>query len=461
MSSPADTEPIIIVGAGIAGLAAAILLARDHGCKVEVYEAATDLSQKLEESYPIGVNPRGMNVLDKINPSLRKDIELSGLIDGWSINANDKEVAKLPSGVVVGTTRITVIACLYKEAQSIGDSIKFHTGYKLQAFDVNAHILSFVCNGEDVKVDASKARILDGTGCWSKIRTALSKAEVDPIEVDTFAWGTTFRNLFSSDDPQNVSIDPKWHYIFSTKMSGIYAAVLTGKKWVFSLGCNDDSPWLLENEPTPENIAKLKAYVADKCPPAAKMLDESEYERFFGRRSFTGQVVKVSRLNQGEHVALFGDSAHAVIPATGEGTNAALEDVTVLLDALVASREPEGKSWFEEYNTQRLPDANALSNYAKFLAEGAHIEEAEKNRRTANFIFVQITRKLNIYGPTWNEMTFGPESVLCTPYRECYETWQRQSSKVSGLSNVAAWFANRKLPAKAEEAKAEEAKTLE
>jgi len=440
----AATEEIIIVGAGIAGLAAAILLARDHGFKVTVYESATDLSQKLEESYPIGVNPRGLRTLDAINPALRTEIELAGMIDGWSINSNGREVAALASGVVAATTRGTVVAALYKEAMGMDDNVLFRMGHKLQTFDAASSTLSFLASGKDVIVNASQVRILDGTGCWSKIRKGLAEMDSE-FKVETYAWGTVFRNLFTADEPPQSTLKSTWHYIFSTKMSGIYGAVLSGKRWVFSLGCDAENPWLLETTPTQENIDHLKAYVEDICPPAAAMLEDQEYERFFSRRSFTGQVVKVSRLNQREQIVLLGDSAHAVLPATGEGTNAALEDVSVLVDALVSSREASS-GWFEMYNTQRLPDAHALSDYARYLAEAAHIDPASKNRRTANMICVQIARKVGIFGPTWNELTFGPAAALCTPYRDAYASWQSQSSKVRGISNFFAWFANRNLP---------------
>lgn len=46
---------------------------------------------------------------------------------------------------------------------------------------------------------------------------------------------------------------------------------------------------------------------------------DRELKRFFARRSYRGAVVTVSRLNQGEFVALLGDAAHSVLPATGEG----------------------------------------------------------------------------------------------------------------------------------------------
>jgi flavin-dependent dehydrogenase len=51
---------------------------------------------------------------------------------------------------------------------------------------------------------------------------------------------------------------------------------------------------------------------------------DRELRRFFARRSYRGAVVTVSRLNQGEFVALLGDAAHSVLPATGEGERSSI-----------------------------------------------------------------------------------------------------------------------------------------
>ena len=98
---------VIVLGAGASGLAAAVLLARDHGMQVTVYERMDSISQEDEESYPIGVNPRGMKVLKAVDPALEQAIDITdyGKVAGWTIREPAKVIAKLPSGTVVGTTR--------------------------------------------------------------------------------------------------------------------------------------------------------------------------------------------------------------------------------------------------------------------------------------------------------------------------------------------------------------------
>ena len=75
---------MIVLGAGGSGLAAAVLLARDHGMQVEVYDSLSSVQQDDLESYAIGINPRGMATLKRVDPSLEKEIDVStGMIDAW------------------------------------------------------------------------------------------------------------------------------------------------------------------------------------------------------------------------------------------------------------------------------------------------------------------------------------------------------------------------------------------
>ncbi len=73
--------------------------------------------------------------------------------------------------------------------------------------------------------------------------------------------------------------------------------------------------------------------------------------------------MKVNKLNEDEWICLLGDAAHSVVPSFGEGINSGLEDSMILLECL-GNYKP-----FNEFNRRRLPDTNALFEYAKYLNE--------------------------------------------------------------------------------------------
>jgi kynurenine 3-monooxygenase len=94
-----------IVGGGPVGLAAALLLAK-AGYSSVVYESRNEIPHNVEESYPIGINPRALHTMEQINPSLADEARNTGrIVDAWQIFAGPRMVADLRSGVVYGTSR--------------------------------------------------------------------------------------------------------------------------------------------------------------------------------------------------------------------------------------------------------------------------------------------------------------------------------------------------------------------
>ena len=491
--------PIVIIGAGASGLAAAILLAR-RGLDVTVVDKLSDLSQSDEESYPIGVNPRGLRVLEMVDPALRHAIEVAGVIEGWSIRKPDSEIARLPSGTVVGSTRGRVVAALHAKAveaaERDGYALALRLSWRLRAVSADARTLTFARSGgggtpptaapsaddaaggdggdeEEWVLDTARSRVIDASGCWSKLRDALAAADPSFV-VERFPWRVFYRNLYTPAEPtapttmaaSAAPLDPKLHYIFTS--AGIYVAVLKERRWVLSLSASADKPedaYLLSDAATPDAIARLKAHVAAHAPPAAAMLDDAEYERYFSRRAFTGQVVRLSRLHDAERrIAFMGDAAHAVLPATGEGVNSALEDVGVLLAALDFGEgdgeggegEGEGKGqrargWFARYDAARRDDARAISEYAAWLLAGQQADAAEKNRRTANLIVTAILQKTGAIGETWNDKSFGKFAGRCEPYAQILREWKEQQAWVRPIANAIVLIPNMLAARRADE----------
>ena len=111
----ANRKEYIVIGAGPVGLLAAILLVKEanedvdvkvgtvmiptyiyththtytHTClQVTIYEARDSLTTRLDESYPIGLNPRGVRAMDRANKDLAIGIRMKGfMVDGWRIFA--------------------------------------------------------------------------------------------------------------------------------------------------------------------------------------------------------------------------------------------------------------------------------------------------------------------------------------------------------------------------------------
>jgi kynurenine 3-monooxygenase len=359
-----------------------------------------------------------------------------------------KEVAFMESGVVAGSTRGLVVQTLLREAlatAAAGGKIAFRLGLKLVDVDLGGEKLTFNDVRDEshapIVIDTSDARVIDTSGCWSKIRAAFAAADPTFV-VETYPWRTAFRNLFTAP---NVAVpkelDPKAHHIFST--ANMFASELVDGKWVFVVSSNEDDPstsWLREREPTPANVARLKAFVYEHCPVAPQMLsDDEEFARFFTRRTFSGQVVRVSRLNWAEKFVIMGDAAHSVIPATGEGVNSALEDVRILVE----TRKASGKDgWFAHFDGARLADVRALGEYAAWLVQGLRAGESERTVRTATTVLTAIFKKMSLAGPTIADQCYGQYSKERRPYSKIVADWKAQQSNVRPLAAAVSWLPN-------------------
>jgi hypothetical protein len=90
-----------IIGGGPVGICMALLLAK-QGIRSVVYEGRTHIVHVPEESYPIGVNARGMDAMRQISQDLARKVEDSGrMVDAWQIIGGKYKVAEEKSGVVV------------------------------------------------------------------------------------------------------------------------------------------------------------------------------------------------------------------------------------------------------------------------------------------------------------------------------------------------------------------------
>lgn len=153
-----NLDDVIVIGADIAGLASAILLARDNGLNVTVFESERDIVSPTErparprENYRM--NAESLAVLDLINPTLRSKVEVgSQEFKGAAVNTANH------------TVRDILISALYLEAKDImetGPKLNFRYSMRLTNFDVVTRTLLFQDeHGQEVRIDASSSRILD------------------------------------------------------------------------------------------------------------------------------------------------------------------------------------------------------------------------------------------------------------------------------------------------------------
>ncbi|MBO3143133.1 FAD-dependent oxidoreductase [Dermatophilus congolensis] len=408
----------VVVGGGPVGLATALLLAQ-AGHAVTVYEGEEEFPLSDANSYPIGVNPRGQETLRRISPALLERVQRgSKVVAGWHVFAGRRQVAQLRSGRVLSTTRAFVNRVLLEQARACA-GIEVVTGHRLVGVDVVSRRLSFSTISGVVEVDAAQARVFAADGVRSVAREALSE-QVEGFSPRVEPWGVRFRVLFSQVGAQAAGVDPSFHYVFGAK--GVYAAALSTGVWCVSLTCVEGSPderLLMAEEASAENVAALRRFVAEHAPQVAPLLVEQDYVDFFSRRSFSGAVVRCSRVHEGEWLVLLGDAAHGVIPPTGEGINAGLEDALKVTEVLGRGSVEA----FAQYNAARVPDLEALGVYASVLAE--NVRSSDPVARVSGVVMRvlgQVQSVCGFRGSQVEQRLFGPRAGVA-PYREVIGPW--------------------------------------
>jgi kynurenine 3-monooxygenase len=432
-----DQERFIIIGGGPVGLAAAILLAKEgHPC--EVYEGRHEILNDYEQSYPIGINPRTLHTLSLISPELEEKAISSGIIiNAWEIFAGSRRVAKQNSGTVYGTSRAKVNLLLYEIALE-EKLIKINFNHKLINMNSETKELTFEVREKGEKqhiltqqITVKSSKVIAADGVNSKVRSFMD-FNCPNFKSEIYPWTNEYRVLFSQPGMESPDLDPKVHYIFNSCYS---ATILNDNQqlWCLSLTARDSDDeetrkLLLSDDQSEDNKGKLLKYIKQNAPRMFPLFENNptEIDKFFKRRSYRGAVVKCNKLNFDEWILLMGDSAHSLLPPTGEGINSGLEDVSVLINCLKVKGV---NNLFSHYNSVRIRDLHGLTDYAIYLNEYP-IFPGETASRIIFMIFSGCFKR-RIF-----EELFGTEAVKRLPYSDITDSWKCKKLFILNLARI-------------------------
>lgn len=320
MHRPLD---IAIIGAGVAGLAAATLLTR-AGHRVVVHE-------RFETSRPLGsglmLQPTGLAALDRLG--LRHTLEamgarigrLHGITDRGSTIFDLSYADLAPDSYAIGIHRAALHGALWQAFAQSGAALE--TGRLIVDIETQADGRASLrdkqgrCGpGFDLVIDASGAR--------SRFRT-----QVSPATAHDFSYGAVWAAVPDIGIADGCLAQ---RYVSARIMIGYlpvgHAAPggppLAALFW--SLKPGDYPTWR-------EGFEAWRSHIVDLWPELAPVvaglrgpddLTRATYVHYTARKPFKGAL------------ALIGDSAHATSPQLGQGANNGLLDALALSDALAS-----------------------------------------------------------------------------------------------------------------------------
>jgi salicylate hydroxylase len=364
-SRKSSVEPVLIAGAGIGGLAAAIALAR-RGIASHVLERRPAFH---EEGAGIQIGPNGTRILKHLRVAdiLRPRVGLPEAIcvrDGLS----GTELARLPLGRWIAARHGAPYWVAHRKDLHAA-LLQVARAEPLVALSMGFEVAEVATDGPHVAVASSNGQAWTGKaliaadGLWSTVRTLLFATRPP-----RFAGKSAARSVLQLDalppeffkQETGIWLFRDAHVVHYPVSAGSELAVV-----VIVEDEHDDEEWS-----APVHPAWVLQHLHQCAEPLADLLVEAKSWRRWALHT-------LPPLRSWSHgpVALLGDAAHPVLPFLSQGGVLALEDAVVLAEAMhkFPSDVPGSLSWYCHRRRARADRVAAASrrNGAIYHMSGA------------------------------------------------------------------------------------------
>ena len=327
----AITRTIVVAGAGIGGLTAALALAA-KGFRVVVLEKA----ERLEEAGAgLQLSPNASRVLVDLGLQPRlaaravtpESINLMSARDGGEIvRLPLGEAASLRAGAPYWVVhRADLQAALQAEINDNPD-IELRLGCQFEDVTSHAKGLTVVQRSGNARQQELAVALIGADGIWSSVRHHLFP-DVQPQFSGLIAWrgtldATALPREYTSPRVQ-LWMGPKAHLV---------AYPISGGRRINVVAIVPGT-WNRPGWSSPGDANEIKTAFSSRWPATARMLIGAIDE---WRRWALFTVPDIGEWSDGA-IALLGDAAHAMLPFAAQGAGMAIEDAAVLAKALSES----------------------------------------------------------------------------------------------------------------------------
>lgn len=365
----AQSRTIVIAGAGIAGLSAALCLEK-CGFRVLVFDKAT----KFETiGAGIQLSPNAIRALDEmgVGKQIRNSSFAPNGIDIHSASSG-KLLNTVPLGSDVqkryGLPYLTIhrsdLHSVLLSACNLATDIHVKTNCTVDEVSTHSRGASVIINdGNQIDTISAKAVII-ADGVRSKLReTILSDA---PTRHSGFeAWRAMLpKELvpdFIDDDFCHLSIGANKHIVFYPVNAGRYVNIVCVTK--SKLPANSIERNKVRDKADPKELLKS---LSRTCPEIKSLtnipIDWSVFPLI--------RAPELKKWSNGNVVAI-GDAAHAMVPFAAQGAVMAIEDAIVLADQL--KQNEKTKSAIKAYEKIRRPRVKKIQKLSNNNGELYHM----------------------------------------------------------------------------------------
>jgi salicylate hydroxylase len=351
-------QSVTVVGAGVAGLAAARALAL-RGASVTVLEQADAIR---EVGAGLQISPNGAAVLRALG--LQDQLEAASmraaavqLVDGPTGDPVARlDLARLRPGQGYHFLhRADLIDLLLHAATDAGVTVRLLS--RIGSVDLAG---ARPVIGLDTSEELEPALLIGADGLHSQVRTALNGPE-QPFFTGQVAWRAVIPCEPGAPPVAEVHMGPRRHLVTYPLRGGTLrniVAVEERARWA-------EESWTLRDDPL-----DLRLAFEGFAPRVRDWLDQVQDPWLWGLFRHTVAATWVRPMGQGG-AAILGDAAHPTLPFLAQGASMGLEDAWVLADALATHASPAAA--LAAYQAKRKPRTTRIVAAATANARAYHL----------------------------------------------------------------------------------------
>ncbi|WP_322865557.1 FAD-dependent monooxygenase [Aquicoccus sp. G2-2] len=326
---------VIVIGAGIGGLAAACALGL-RGARVRVLEQAPAIT---EVGAGLQMSPNAVAVLRGLG--LEPALLASDAVRGRAVVLHDYrggqvarlDLTRLKDQQYYFVHRADLISILERGARDAGAVIE--PGARVATFKDGAAPVVELESGAQYHADL----VIGADGLHSVVRPILNGPAV-PFFTRQVAWRAVIPNTANRPAEAWVHMGPGAHLV---------SYPLRGGEWLNLVAVQERADWADEGWVHRDDPANLRAAFAGFGPAVQAMLRRVEEAHLWGL--FRHEVASHWH---GEGAVLLGDAAHPTLPFMAQGAAMALEDAWALASAVAAGADiPAGLARYQQHRFAR------------------------------------------------------------------------------------------------------------
>ncbi|CAI3152197.1 3-hydroxybenzoate 6-hydroxylase 1 [Acinetobacter calcoaceticus] len=349
------TPHFAIIGAGTAGLATAILLARE-GNNVTIFEQVDELS-------PVGagllLQPAGLAVFEHLGV-LDEALTLGAKVTGLEgqlpdkrllVNSHYHEASTNLYGL--GIHRSTLCHVLTQKLSQYSSHITWRMNHTIERLEEHPNEIRLFGFNQNQKFDDCFDAVLIANGARSQLRP---KAWV---KVDqAYPWGAAWSIV-----PECLALNPQILHQFYDRSKIMMGILPTGAipsepeqrlASVFWSLPTAQLPTFLKDEQSKQTWLNQ---VSERWPDVAEWLKQILYNNQIQPKWLSAQYrdVVMTQFGQGR-IGVIGDAAHAMSPQLGQGANMALLDAWAFSQSLQLAQKNQNIDWsllWQHYHQHR------------------------------------------------------------------------------------------------------------